>query len=171
MRKLILVIHNVRSCHNVGSMLRTADGLGVTQVYLTGYTPYPHTMNDPRLPHESLRISNQIHKTALGAESSVQWSAESNIFAVLTGLRDIGFDIVALEQHAVAVPLPSFLPGPKTAIVVGREVEGLEKNVLNACDSIVEIPMSGTKESFNVSNAAAMCLYHFRFCHDNTSAC
>lgn len=162
MRKLVLVVHNVRSTHNVGSLLRTADGLEITKVYLTGYTPYPLAPNDQRLPHLALKITKQITKTALGAENSVAWQ-HADIEAALAQLRTEGYQLAALEQAPGSIALPDFKPPQKLAIVVGREVEGLEPEVLAACDLVLEIPMLGGKESFNVAVAAGMALYHCRF--------
>lgn len=163
MREIVLIAHNLRSTHNVGSLLRTAEGLGVRQVLLTGYTPYPHTDNDERLPHLSQKITKQISKTSLGAELSLSWQHQANIHEVFQDLRDNGYTIVAIEQAKASIPLPKFKPESKIALVVGREVEGVEPEVLALCDSIVEIPMFGKKESFNVVQAAAMALYHCRF--------
>jgi tRNA G18 (ribose-2'-O)-methylase SpoU len=163
MRNIILIAHNLRSCHNVGSLLRTADGLGVEKVYLTGYTPYPKIEHDDRLPHLANKISAQIHKTALGAEDFVTWNHESNIVQVLTSLKRAGYTIVALEQAKHSINLNEFKPVERVALVVGREVEGIEPEVLELADTIVEIPMFGRKESFNVVQAAAMAAYHYRF--------
>ncbi len=163
MRSLVLIVHNVRSLHNVGSLLRTADGLGVEGVYLTGYTPAPHYHGDKRLPHISRRAANQIHKTALGAELSLAWYYEEDFFAVLTKLKNDGFQIIAIEQAKKAIKLSDFKPGQKLALLVGREVEGVEPAILKACDEIVEIPMFGKKESFNVAHAAAIALAYCRF--------
>lgn len=161
-REIVLIAHNLRSTHNVGSLLRTAEGLGVSKVYLTGYTPYPSTAHDQRLPHEAAKLHKQIQKTALGAELTLDWEHENDVFTVLSRLSN-DFHIVGLEQTADSVPLPDFDPPNKLAIVVGREVEGIELEVLEACDSVVEIPMLGQKESFNVVQAAAMIMYHCRF--------
>jgi len=163
MVQLILVVHNIRSTHNVGSLLRTADGLGLEAVYLTGYTPYPAAPDDERLPHLAQKLTQQIHKTALGAETTVPWRHFATIDQALAALRQSGFTIAALEQAAGSIALPDFQPPPKLAIIVGREVEGLEPEVLQAVDQIIEIPMAGLKESFNVAIAAAMALYHCRF--------
>jgi tRNA G18 (ribose-2'-O)-methylase SpoU len=162
-RDIILIAHNLRSCHNVGSLLRTADGLGVKKVILCGYTPYPAGTADRRLPHESAKITRQIHKTALGAEDMVPWSHADGIFSVIRSLQDQGYLVCALEQGAGSTPLPSFKPPHKLAVILGREVEGVEPEVLAATDMLLEIPMSGQKESFNVVQAAAMALYHCRF--------
>jgi 23S rRNA (guanosine2251-2'-O)-methyltransferase len=163
MRHIILIAHNLRSCHNVGSLLRTAEGLGVDTVYLTGYTPYPVTSDDTRMPHIASKLERQIHKTALGAESMIDWKQADAIEPLLAELASEGYTIVAIEQADNSVPLPDLVASDKVALIVGREVEGVEPEVLAACDTIVEIPMFGDKESFNVVQAAAMALYHCRF--------
>lgn len=162
-RKIILIAHNIRSTHNVGSLLRTADGLGVTKVYLAGYTPYPLMTNDERLPHLAQKIHRQISKTALGAETNVPWQHCEDVLPLFDELRDNGYTIAALEQTDRPIKLPDFQPPDKIAILVGREVEGIEPEVLEAVDFALEIPMFGQKESFNVAQAAAMALYHCRF--------
>jgi len=161
--QLILVIHNVRSALNAGSMLRTADGLGVKEAWLTGYSPYPRQANDKRLPHMAAKAEAQIAKTALGAEKAVDWRQEDDIFAVIKRLKQQGYTVAGLEQTAESVKLTAFQAPPKLAVIVGREVEGLEKVVLEACDVVLEIPMYGKKESFNVAVAAAIALSWLRF--------
>lgn len=163
MRSLVLIAHNLRSCHNVGSLLRTAEGLGVAKVWLTGYTPYPVRDGDTRMPHLSAKLHKQITKTALGAEASQPWAHADDVFSVLEALRKDGFTIAAIEQAEHATALPDFAPPQKIALIVGREVEGVEPEILQICDRILEIPMFGQKESFNVVQAAAMGLYHCRF--------
>jgi len=161
-RKIILVAHNLRSSHNVGSLLRTAEGLGIEKVFLTGYTPYPLMTSDSRLPYLARKIDAKIHKTALGAEA-MPWEHSDDIVTTLMNLRDSGYSLVALEQAESASLLPAFRPSQQIALIVGREVEGLEATVLAQMDTIVEIPMFGQKESFNVVQAAAMAMYHCRF--------
>ena len=163
MPTIVLIAHNLRSCHNVGSLLRTAEGLGVSKVILSGYTPYPETKDDERLPHVRQKLHRQIHKTALGAETSEPWQHTASIDEVIATLRVDGFTIAALEQTASATLLPSYVPPEKIALLLGREVEGVEPEVLEACDLSLVIPMFGEKESFNVVQAAAMALYHCRF--------
>lgn len=163
MQQIIVIAHNLRSTHNVGSLLRTAEGLGVKHIYLTGYTPYPALPNDPRLPHEAAKLHKQIQKTALGAEVLQSWSHETDIFQVVTMLRNDGFTIAALEQSDSSVLLPTYKSPEKLAIILGREVEGVEVEVLQVCDLALEIPMTGKKESFNVIQATAMALYHCKF--------
>lgn len=163
MRDIILIAHNLRSCHNVGSLLRTAEGLGVSKVILSGYTPHPAHANDRRLPHESAKTTAAIHKTALGAENMVAWDYHKNILPVIAKLQKNGWAVAALEQTEASHELPKFHAPDKIAIVLGREVEGVEQEVLDACDTALEIPMFGKKESFNVVQAAAITLYHLRF--------
>ena len=163
MLKIALIVHNVRSAHNVGSILRSADGFGIDRVFLTGYTPYPHADNDVRLPHIAKRASSKIAKTALGAEESVKWKYCSDIKALLRQLRNQGFIIAALEQTAESANLADFQPRQPTALIVGSEVGGIYKNILLAADSKVSIPMLGAKDSFNVAVAAAVALYHLRW--------
>ena len=163
MRDIVVIAHNMRSTHNVGSLLRTADGLGVRNVYFTGYTPHPPHSADSRLPHETAKLARQINKTALGAEETVTWQYGPDVFAVIQNLRDQGYKIAALEQTATSTSLPEFQPPKQIAIILGREVEGLEPEVMDRCDTALEIPMFGQKESFNVVQAAAMALYHCRF--------
>ena len=163
MRQIALVVHNVRSAHNVGSLLRTADGLGVDRVYLSGYTPYPAAKNDARLPHEASKVNRRIQKTALGAEITAKWDHADDIHQILNELRTQRYQIVALEQTPEATSLPKFKASSNIALVVGSEVGGLEQNILDLCDKYVQIPMSGKKESYNVATAAAMALYHLRY--------
>ncbi|MGH7157876.1 MAG: TrmH family RNA methyltransferase [Candidatus Saccharimonadales bacterium] len=163
MRSIILVAHNLRSAHNVGSLLRTADGLGVDKVILGGYTPHPEHANDRRLPHEAAKVAALIQKTALGAELSQNWKYHQNILPVIAHLKKQGYAVAALEQTDASRELPTYHPPQKIVILVGREVEGVEQEVLAACDLSLEIPMFGKKESYNVVQAAAMALYHCRF--------
>jgi tRNA G18 (ribose-2'-O)-methylase SpoU len=163
MRQLILIAHNLRSAHNVGSLLRTAEGLGVAQLFLTGYTPYPSHPGDSRLPHITATLDKQIAKTSLGAEAMIPWSHKADLSILLASLTQHGYLVAGVEQAPHATPLPDFKPPEKLALIVGREVEGLEPEILAACDQVLEIPMLGRKESFNVAQAAAMALYHCRF--------
>ncbi len=163
MRNIVLIAHNLRSSHNVGSLLRTAEGLGVSRVFLTGYTPHPMHDQDTRMPHIAKKVHASIHKTALGAENSQPWEHQENIHNVIRMLREEAYEIYALEQHEYSNKLPSWQPNNNVAIIVGREVEGIEHAVVELCDGCLEIPMFGNKESFNVAQAAAMALYHCRF--------
>jgi 23S rRNA (guanosine2251-2'-O)-methyltransferase len=163
MRDIILIAHNLRSTHNVGSLLRTAEGLGVKRVILSGYTPHPMYEGDRRLPHEAGKIAKDINKTALGAENTLSWEYHTDVLPVLTKLQKDGYVVVALEQADDSHLLHKYHPPEKIAIVLGREVEGVEPEVLDVCDLALEIPMFGKKESYNVVQAAAMALFHCRF--------
>jgi 23S rRNA (guanosine2251-2'-O)-methyltransferase len=160
---IVLIAHNLRSSHNVGSLLRTAEGLGVNKVYLTGYTPHPTAENDPRLPHIARKVSAQISKTALNAEKLVDWKHQAEVSEIITQLKADGYVIAALEQTKSSKNLADYQSPAKIVLIVGREIEGIELKVLELCDLSLEIPMFGKKESFNVVQAAAMALYHLRF--------
>jgi tRNA G18 (ribose-2'-O)-methylase SpoU len=162
-KQLIVIAHNLRSAHNVGSLLRTAEGLGVTEVILSGYTPFPPLpQHDSRLPHEQAKLAKLIQKTALGAENTQLWRREADITTLLKQLKQQNYTIAALEQTSSSISLPTYTSPDKLAIILGREVEGLEADVISNCDIALEIPMFGSKESFNVVQAAAMALYHCR---------
>lgn len=161
MVKIAVILSDIRSLHNVGSILRSADGFGVSHVYFSGYTPYPLQPNDTRLPHESRKLTDQIRKTALGGEllpASVHATFEEAIDAARTD----GYQIAALEQAKTSIELPSFRPTHNTALVLGNEVTGIPDSDLKQVDVILEIPMFGTKESFNVSVSAGIALYQLR---------
>lgn len=162
-RRLVLIVHNVRSSHNVGSLLRTAEGLGIKEVIFTGYTPYPKLQADSRLPHIASKVTRAIHKTALGAETTQRWRFIPDIEHAINQLRNDNFAIWAVEQSTNSITLPDFSVPSNCALLVGREVEGVEAEVLAHCDGALEIPMFGQKESFNVAQAAAMALYHCTF--------
>lgn len=163
MKEIVLLLHDIRSCHNVGSLLRTAEGMGVSKVYFTGYTPYPTKPHDERLPHIHQKLTKQISKTALGAETSQPWEHKQSITDLITALRQDGFRMVALEQTKDSITLPDYHSSSKVALLLGREVEGIDDTLLDLMDDTLEIPMYGTKESFNVVQAAAMALYQITF--------
>lgn len=160
MRSIVVIAHDIRSTHNVGSLLRTAECLGVKHMYFTGYTPYPAMSNDQRLPHIAAKLTQQIHKTSLGTEQMLGWSHEKDVQALIEGLRKDGFVIVCLEQHASSILLPEYVPPERVALLIGREVEGVDQELLAQCDTIIEIPQFGKKESLNVVQATAIALYH-----------
>jgi len=155
----ILILDDIRSTHNVGSILRTADGFGVNEVFFCGYTPYPAIPNDPRLPHEREKLTRAIHKTALGAEKTMPITVFTTTAEAITEARRRGYTVAALEQAADSTPLWSFSAPKKLAIVLGNEVTGIANDTLEMSDMTLEIPMFGKKESFNVSVSAAICLY------------
>ena len=158
MREIILLAHNIRSTHNVGAFLRTSDGFGVSKVIFSGYTPYPALDDDTRLPHFADKITRQIHKTALGAETMVPFERFED--PPLADLKAQGFTIVGLEQDERSVMLPDYPVPDKVALFLGNEIDGIYPEFRDQCDALVEIPMHGDKESFNVSVAAGIALYH-----------
>jgi 23S rRNA (guanosine2251-2'-O)-methyltransferase len=157
MPEIIVIAHNIRSTHNIGSIFRTCEGFGVTKLILSGYTPYPNVKNDPRLPHIANKLTAQIHKTALDAEMMVPFEYQAQ--PDLASLRAQGFTIVGLEQDKRSTLLPSYQAPQKVALLLGEEVEGITSDYRDQCDDIIEIPMKGKKESFNVSVAAGIALY------------
>ena len=165
-RSISLIIHDVRSTHNVGSMLRTAEGLGVDNVYITGYSPYPETKNDKRLPHIRKRATDQISKTALGADRTLHWQHHPDAPALIKRLRSGGSVVVALEQAPKSQPLNTYTPPSDVTLLVGNEVDGLSQELLQIVDLCIEIPMLGSKESYNVAVATAMAIYQLRFAGD-----
>lgn len=163
MKEIVVIAHNIRSTYNVGSIIRTSEGFGVKSIYLTGYTPYPLQPKDKRLPHLIIKLDKQISKASLGAEKMLPIKYFEDIFEVIFDLRNNGYKIYALEQSPHSIKLNEFKPPEKIAIILGREVEGVEKDILTVVDDIIEIPMLGAKESFNVSVASAIALYHIRY--------
>ena len=159
--EIILILHDIRSIYNVGSIFRTAAGFGVRKLYLSGYTPSP----DNGLPHVRKKISDSLHKTALGAEKMVVSEYAYDITKLIKGLRKSGFKIIGLEQDPRAIKLPDLHKGrtltqnQKVALILGEEVHGITHELRDTCDELIEIPMSGQKESFNVSVATGIALY------------
>lgn len=156
MPHITLLLHNIRSTHNVGSIFRTAEGFGVTNIICSGYTPYPEHPGDTRLPHIARKISSQIHKTALGAETMVSFTHVADID---DWLAHNTHPLIALEQTSDSVPLPAYTPPDAYVLLLGEEVEGISDDMIKHCEVALEIPMHGKKESFNVSVAAGIALY------------
>jgi len=155
MKQLVAIVHNIRSLHNVGSMFRTADGAGVSKMFLIGVTPTPTDRFGA--------YRKQLAKVALGAEQTVPWEHHRSPVAMMKRLKREGFFIVALEQSKRSVPYNTLkakkVKKGKYALVVGNEVRGLPPSVLNFADEILEIPMRGNKESLNVSVAFGIAVY------------
>lgn len=157
MPEIIVIAHNIRSTHNVGAIFRTSEGFGITKIILSGYTPYPTLPHDTRLPHISRKLTDQIHKTALGAEAIVPFEYQEQ--PNLASLRNEDYRIVGLEQDERSVLLPNYTAPDKIALLLGEEVEGITSDLRDLCDDLIEIPMTGKKESFNVSVATGIALY------------
>jgi len=146
---LTVVLDDVRSMHNVGSVFRTCDAFRVERVFLCGITSTPP--------------GQEIHKTALGAEDSVAWQYFPTALEAVTCLRDEGYKILAIEQVHGSTMLQAFEPQTdcKYAVILGNEVKGVHQEVVDACDGCLEIPQFGTKHSMNVSVAAGIIIWHF----------
>lgn len=158
MQEIIVIAHNIRSIHNIGAIFRTAEGFGVQKIILSGYSPYPQIPNDTRLPHIAEKLTAQIHKTALGAETMVPFEHQET--PDLAQLKASGFRVVGLEQDTHSALLSHYTPPQKVALLLGEEIEGISVELRKQCDDLIEIPMKGKKESFNVSVAAGIALYH-----------
>lgn len=144
---IVVVLDNVRSLHNVGSVFRTADAFLVEAIYLCGITSTP--------PHA------EIHKTALGAEDTVKWEYVEDTTEVLQSLKEQNFTICAVEQAEGSTCLSDFKinKNQKTAIIFGNEVKGVQQKVIDCCDACIEIPQYGTKHSFNISVSAGIVMW------------
>lgn len=157
MAEIIVIAHNIRSTFNVGSIFRTCEGFGVSKIILSGYTPAPSFPGDTRLPHIAEKLSHQIHKTALDAETLVPFEYQETVD--LETLKHDGFRLVALEQAPTSIMLHNYQSPEKIALLLGEEVHGVPPELLAQIDDIIEIPMVGKKESFNVSVATGIALY------------
>lgn len=147
-QSLYIILDNIRSAYNVGSIFRTADGAGVTKIYLCDYTPTPE--------------NPKVTKTSLGAEKAVEWEYYKQTGRLLLKLKKEGVRLVALEVAPEAQNIFKYKPRFPLALVVGNEVRGVGKNVLKYADDILEIPMHGKKESLNVSVATGIALYKLK---------
>jgi tRNA G18 (ribose-2'-O)-methylase SpoU len=145
---LVLVLDQLRSAYNTGSIFRTADAFRLEKLFLCGFTPAP--------PHK------EISKTALGADQSVKWEHCEHTTAAIRQLKEQGYYIVAAEHTSASIPLQSFAwPEQPTALVVGDEVFGIQQEVIELCDACVEIPQFGTKHSLNVAVSAGIILWEY----------
>lgn len=158
MAKVCLVAVDIRSALNVGSLFRTCDGLGA-ELMLVGISPRPKSDDDNRLPHISRKAHKAIAKTALGAEEVVEWRHADTLLEAKYILNKEGYKLAAIEQDKRSKPITSMDSSTPIALVLGREVEGLDGVELKMCEEVYEIPMQGSKESFNVSVAAGIALF------------
>ncbi|UWX55551.1 RNA methyltransferase [Maribacter litopenaei] len=144
-----IILDNIRSLNNIGSVFRTSDAFLVKKIYLCGITAKP--------PHKD------IHKTALGATESVEWEYVEDILGLMTGLSSQGYMNLAIEQAEGAQMLQEFSPQKtgKYALVFGNEVKGVQQKVVDICDSVLEIPQFGTKHSLNISVSVGVVVWDF----------
>lgn len=146
---LVVVLDNVRSLYNVGSVFRTSDAYRVQKIWLCGLTSTPPNA--------------EIHKTALGAEFSVEWGSEADTLQVVRNLQKKGYVVFAVEQVEGSVSLENIEldPTKKYAVVMGHEVNGVQQSVVDACDYCLELPQYGTKHSLNVSVTTGIVIWEF----------
>lgn len=146
---IVVVLDNIRSLNNVGSVFRTADAFLISKIMLCGITATPP--------------NNDIHKTALGAENSVAWQYFESTIDCVNRLKEEGYTLCCLEQVKDSVALQDFVveEGKIYAIIFGNEVNGVDQEVVNACDVCIEIPQCGTKHSLNVSVSGGIAMWHF----------
>jgi 23S rRNA (guanosine2251-2'-O)-methyltransferase len=147
---IAVLLHNVRSAHNVGSIFRTADAAGVAKIYLCGYTPTPID--------RFKRPQREIAKTALGAEEFIPWEYAKTPAKILKKIKG-DFQIVGVEQDKKARDYRAFKPERPTLLIFGNEVRGLSRSLRNSCDDLIHIPMFGKKESLNVATTAGIILF------------
>jgi 23S rRNA (guanosine2251-2'-O)-methyltransferase len=150
-KQSVVILHDIRSTHNVGSIFRTSDACGISKVYISGYTPAPIDKFN--------RKQKDIAKTALGAEDSIPWEKVEDVYELISKLKKDGFQIVAIEQSENSVDYKDVKISEKVAFVVGPEVVGIYPDLLKECDVVVEIPMKGEKESLNVSVAFGIAVF------------
>jgi 23S rRNA (guanosine2251-2'-O)-methyltransferase len=154
MQTIHVLMHNIRSAHNVGSIFRTADAAGVERIILSGYTPTPIDRFG--------RPQKDIAKTALGAESTIPWTYVKSPKTCIRDAKETGWRVVVVEQDARSIDYRAVPKDRPLLFVLGNEVRGVSKSIRDAADTIVEIPMHGNKESLNVSVAAGIVLFAVR---------
>jgi len=150
-KQAFLILYNIRSTYNVGAIFRTADACGISKIYLVGYTPAPIDQFG--------REDKSIAKTALGAEKNIAWEKVKTIAPLLAKLKKGGVQIIAIEQASNSIDYKKIKPKFPCAIILGEEVKGMTKTILDKCDVVAEIPMRGKKESLNVSVAGGVALF------------
>jgi len=146
---LVVVLDNIRSMHNVGAVFRTSDAFLVEKIVLCGITPQP--------PHR------EIHKAALGATESVEWNYYQSVKEAVLDLKTLKYEVIGIEQTSDSVQITDFSidRSKKYALVLGNEVDGISDEILNHCDSFLEIPQLGTKHSLNVSVCGGIVIWEF----------
>ncbi len=150
-KEIALLLENIRSAENVGSIFRTADAAGVSSIFLGGYTPAPKDRFD--------RPNSKIVTRALGAENNIPWKSVARVSTLISKLKKDGWQIVAIEQSPKSIDYKKVKIGEKTLFVFGNEVEGVSEKILKLADVVAEIPMRGKKESLNVSVSVGIALF------------
>jgi 23S rRNA (guanosine2251-2'-O)-methyltransferase len=160
---LRLILSDIRSTLNVGAILRTADASGIELVYACGYTPYPQVIDDSRPPHVADANQRAIAKTALGAERAVTVRHLPDTMSAIHEAHLEGFKIIVVEQAESSLNLYHYQLQEPSALVLGNEVIGIDTEILELADVVLELPMIGRKESLNVATTAGIVMYQLRF--------
>ncbi len=161
-RSIVVIAHNLRSVHNVGSLLRTGEVFAVDKVYVTGFTPYPTYPGDERDAKLQAQQTRRMAKAAAGAHLTMPFERHPDVHALLGSLRRAGYAVAGLEIDPDAVALDDYRPCDKLALLLGDEVQGIDSVLRDSCDVLLQIPMFGQKHSLNVSVAAGIALYALR---------
>jgi len=151
MKEIYVIVNDVRSNFNVGSIFRTAECAGVKKIFLAGITPAPQDRFG--------RENKELKKVALGADKIILWEKVSSVSRLVSSLKEEGFQIVSLEQFSDSIDYKKFKSKSKLALIVGNEVKGLPEKILKISDAVIEIPMRGEKESLNVSVAFGIAVF------------
>jgi len=151
MNKISVILPNIRSAYNVGSIFRTGDAVGIDKIYITGYTPNPD------------KDKKKIEKTALGAEKTVEWEYHGKAWRLIDKLKKEKFQIIALEKRKNSLDYRKFKPKFPIAVILGHEVKGISQALQNRADKIIHLPMLGEKQSLNVSVAWGIFAYYVKF--------
>lgn len=151
MKQTILILHDIRSTHNVGAMFRTAEAAGVSKIYISGYTPAPLDRFG--------RERKDVAKSALGAEKMIPWFEVKSLGVLISKLKKEKFQVIGIEQSSKSVDYKKVKAKDKTIFLVGNEVTGISPAILKKCDVVAEISMKGRKESLNVSVALGIALF------------
>ena len=146
---IIVLLNDVRSLNNIGSIFRTCDAMGVKKMYLCGITAQP--------PHREIR------KTAIGASKSVDWEYEKDASKIVTKYRELGYEIIGVEQTSKSVSLENYqLNNKQTLLIFGNEINGVSQKLIDLCDLSLEIPQCGTKHSMNISVSVGIVLWNLK---------
>jgi tRNA G18 (ribose-2'-O)-methylase SpoU len=147
----VLILNDIRSVENVGAIFRTCDALGISKIYITGHTPSPVDRFG--------RKRNDLAKSALGAEEYVPWEEREDVFLLIDELKNKGYFLIGIEQDENSIDYKDVKIKDKNVFILGAEVTGIPKDILDKCDVVAEIPMKGKKESLNVSVSFGVALF------------
>lgn len=161
----MLVAHNLRSVHNVGSVLRSGEVFAVDKVYVTGFTPHPSYPGDERDAKLQEKQTRRMSRASAGAEQTMPLEHHPDVHALLRSLRTVGYTVAGLEIDQSAIEVGSYPARQRIALVLGDEVHGVDPELRSACDELLQIPMYGQKSSLNISVAVGIALYSLQSGH------